>query len=700
MKKRILALLLCILMLLPLVLTSCGEASTPADSTEEEEVYVKPASLNFYIIGDRVSEEAEELMEAAFNKRAKELYKTQVDFIFCTPSEYESVVLAKLEAAQADEGKSAAEKYQEAEIETSLDELNTVIEHYPEIYDNQVDIVLITNRDMYNAFRPHLTELTPLIETSFRDIPQRVNSNLIDAATVDGKMFAVPNNVLIGTYEYVLVNKEIAYLLQYVNKPDAFYTTIGSATKKYLDYAALLELAEQIQTARNATVEDAESYELRQLILNTLEVDDFYPMNTTFDFPTVAYMPKEGENTIFGVVYDYNSTYTNLVELVNVFSNKIYKDHFSLMLEAKANGFCPTDATLTNTGKTAYGIMYLEGSYTDRFAYQDDYFVFEVDQPRLEDDGAYNAMFAVPSYSADAERAMEIVSALVAEDEDTELRNILQYGVENIHYTVDVETQTLERTHTGRLEYMMNANYTGNIITAYACPEDGRDLNYASHFKTQNDAAIRNPLYGLDSKALWKSALDSMVNLVLVEKMVETLKAEINALPLDGPVLKNVASQRAVILQGIPSEPTIATLRDYWEYIRAGYDPTLTYDETTLEEIAAAIRLINADLTKDLLALQTEVKKGAEEFLLNAAEAGQQFMDRALECETAADLEAVCSDITARDPKAPYSQYLYADRSAQWGTGGYIGALIRSDDYPMSLASALFAWWQRALASN
>ena len=68
MKKRVLALLLCLLMVLPMMLTSCDNSDNPDNTTKEEEsVYVKPATLNFYIVGEAVSDSAAAAMQEAFS---------------------------------------------------------------------------------------------------------------------------------------------------------------------------------------------------------------------------------------------------------------------------------------------------------------------------------------------------------------------------------------------------------------------------------------------------------------------------------------------------------------------------------------------------------------------------------------------------------------------------------------------------------
>ena len=703
MKKRVLALLLCILMVLPLMLTSCDTGGGDDDTTTEEDLYVKPATLNFYIIGDKFDADSVAAMQDEFNERARALYKTQVEFIFCTAEEYEEKLMGDLAAVSATTGVSAAQRYERDEVVTSLDDFNSVVEHYPALYNNQIDIMLINSKDLYSKLKGqgYLADVTELLDTRFRDIAQRVNGNLIKGAMDGGRMYAVPNNTLIGTYKYVAIRKDIAYLLNYDDTASDFTVANKDKTKQLLDYSKLLTLARDINACKNAT--DGELAELYSEITAAVGTENIYPMSGAFDFPTVSFFPKgSAENTLFGVVYDFDSTYTNVVTMQNVLANDSYKNHLSLMIEAKNEGYYP-DSTVALPTDAVYGIQYFEGGYTDRFAYEGengegDYFVFEIDQPRLEDDGAFNAMFAVSKFSASAERSMEIISALVA-DEGAELRNILLYGKEGTHYDYDAVNDIV--VPTASTQYVMNVNYTGNVITAYACPAYGRDHTYAGYFKQQNDSATRNPLFGLTSAKLWNDTLTNMVNEVLCKEIPVKIKEEINAITkkTHPELLKNaktdadITDVKTKLINNIPKDPDgeipnaeeIGNLRTYWVQIRADIDPTVERGEDDEPIIIPAT--VNKAMTDTLVAMETAAKEDAQEFLEAAAALSADFMERALACTNVADLDAVCAEIEALRQDLPGGgKYFYATSGSS-----YAGMLNVNRD--STLAGALKAWW-------
>lgn len=679
MKKRVLSFLLCLLMVLPLLLVSCSTNKDPEDTgDEEEELYVKPATLNFYIIGDTVNPEAAIEVEEAFNQRCREIYKTQVNFIYLTAQQYEQRIkedLANAKDAFSDvDAVLPSVSFENAPVETEEDDYGTMIEKYPELGNNQIDILLITSKKMYDDLRAadHLADLTEAVDTDFRDIPQRVNSNLINAAKDGGKLYAIPNNVLIGTYKYVLVRKDIMYDLMYFGDKGALETN-GS-----LDYAKLRDFIVQMQECKDATAADPDLFEIQQKIKNDNGNVDFYPLKAPFAYPTISFLPKGDEETVFGVVYNHNTTYKHQVTLENILLNESYYQHMALMLEAKENYYYPDPALAPKDA--LYGVFYMEGSYTDRLPYEDDYFIYEVDQPRLEDDGAFDAMFAVSKYTASVTRSMEIIDALVA-DAGGELRNILQYGKKGTHYNVDDTTGLVTRTAIGEREYVMNANYTGNIITAHPCPKDGRDANYTSYFKAQNDSATRNPLYGLTGKDLWETTVTNMVTALVCERAEKKIRAEIAAMT-DNQIkdLKGADDEaspnlkRSDLENNIPRGHNFAPLREYWLYLTAGYDPTATY-QSMPQAVREADRVFQTEKVDPILDV-AEVE--AETFASQAAIVGNDYMNRALDCVTKAELDALIREI-----KADTTPYLHAERGVDEidKLMGMLVGTFRSDIY-------------------
>lgn len=682
MKKRVLSFLLCLLMILPLALVSCGPGEDPEDTMpEDEDLYVKPASLNFYIIGDTFNTETVAEMQEAFNAVSRDLYKTQIHFIFCTEAEYEAVITAKLQSAAASNELPAFNRFENAEVETELDDLDTVIELYPEVYNNQVDILLITGKDMFDRLhaKGYLADITADVENINIGIKSHVNTNLLSGAKVDGRLYAVPNNVTIGTYTYMLINKQLA--ARYYNSKASDFTKVDSNTyKTVVNYDACLKFANDIMGD--------------SAVATAMGVSEVYPLESTFEFPTINFFPKAGENTLFGVVYEANTTYTHAVKLDNVFNNEVYKSYFGFMLEAKTQGFCPASG-VAPAADAMYGIRVLKGDYADRFNYTDDYYIYELDQPRLEDDAPFESMFAVSAFSASVGRSMQIIEDLLCNDSAV-LRNILQYGVEGTHYNLN-EKGIVERTAAGQ-SYRMNYNYTGNVILAAPCLEDGMDLSFATYFKQQNDSATRNPLYGLTPELLWERTRESLINYALTENLTKLISADIDALNNNSSEIMKAATQlspaekKAELKAAIPTTRVVSEYRDFWASIRADIDPTAEVKEGTVAPVIPVA--VRNEVNGMIETLRQTVTDEADAHLSAAADAAATLMEQAMACTTKAEFDAHCESIKRLDakPMSELGKLLYNSTAGSI----YHGMLKEKDNnetWSWTLSGALYNWY-------
>ena len=740
MKKRVLSFLLCVLMVLPLMLASCdlgGNDPSTTTKPEEESVYVKPVRLNFHIIADSVvSPEDEVAIEDAFNKISRKLYKTEIDFVFYTAGEYDEKIADVLKNANDIGGISASNRFENSEVVTSLNDVNIPIETYPEIANNQVDIVLINSKDLYQQLRDkrYLAEISTEISTKFKDIEQRVSSHLINGAKEGKKMYAVPNNVLIGQYEFALVNEEMAYQSLYWQKADFLASKDGV---KVVDYAKLREFAATIQNIK--TSGDADSAKLYNDMKATLGVTEIYPIESTFDYPTVSFFPKattvkengadvvKTPDTVFGVVYPFNATLGSSIKLDNVFNDTSYQQHRMLMLEA-ANYISENPVA-----DAAYGITYATGNFVDIEKYEKQgYIVLELDTPRLDSDAAFNAMFAVTNYSASTERSLEIIQAIVAgtSEDEVELRNILQYGVEGRHFDKDDDNHVTRRNN----NYMMNANYTGNLVTAYPCDEDGRGDAFIGYFTEQNKDATLNPLHGMTSDLLWEKCQNYMVDFYLCNAMYDMMIAEFadeEKFPNDviNTFLSDIASdkteakdkaadRRAALIAGAKNvkvqtfypaadfQEAYMRLYQYWLDARANINPLAQKTETSLTAPSNVTNALNAVITD----LETDAKAVAAAYLADAAKAAEALWVEAAACDTLEKFEAFLARLDElksgkyadgtelSESDLEIYTYLYLTRAAADAAGAdFYGLLFTGGSsslvYPSTLTDALAAWY-------
>ena len=774
MKKRVLSLLLCGLMLLPLVLASCGLGGNDPDVTtkpEEDTTYAKPATLNFHIVSEKtVSPEDEAAVEAEFNKISKKLYSTQVDFIFYTADEYEEKLLKTLEDAKKIGGISAADKFENSEVVTSLNDVNIPIETYPAIENNQVDIVLINSKELYQSLRGgrHLAEISTLLSSDFKDIEQRVSSHLINGAKEGKSMYAVPNNVLIGQYEFILVHERMAYLANYEQKEDFLINVGGVKTVNYEKLRSFAAYLQEIKTTND--VDDAKVYDD---ILAALNVDVIYPMEDTrkaqdaplFEYPTVSFFPKatvDGKDsngkdnivypqTSFGVVYPFYATLGTSIKLNNVFdltdpndlNNVSYTEYRKLMLEAKNNGYYPTGPV----DNVAYGIRYATGNFVDITKFEEEgYIVLEVDTPRLDSDAAFNAMFAVTNYSASTERSLQIIQALVAgtDEDEVELRNILQYGVKGSHYTKDDDTNEITRKNQN---YLMRPEYTGNVVTVYPYKDLKHDLSTKydvdkmalGYFTEQNKDATLNPLHGMTADLLWKNCRASMVDFYLCHAMADEMIEEFSdRTKYDNKIIDTlmkdtadpddtVDDKRATLIKGVESaevqtfypaanyKEAYMRLYQYWLDVRAGINPLAEKTEATPTAPSDVKRALDAQIGD----IEDAAKKAADEYLAEAAVAAEVLWAEAELCDTVEKFDAFLERVakfkkvsydatnavwkyddgeTLSDLDVKIYRYLYLTKTnAEAADSDFYGMLFsggsQANLYPSTLTDAMAAWY-------
>lgn len=144
------------------------------------------------------------------------------------------------------------------------------------------------------------------------------------------------------------------------------------------------------------------------------------------------------------------------------------------------------------------------GVYTDPKTGRE-YHVVVAEYPEASSQEMYGNMFAVSAYTASPSRCMEILTYL---NTNTEIRDLLQYGIEGVHYTrtstneTDKYGQSVTKSvvdiedNMGKNVYRMTLERTGNCFVATPTVEQGYDAwVYA---KLQNQSSLVNPLLGFD----------------------------------------------------------------------------------------------------------------------------------------------------------------------------------------------------------
>lgn len=612
MKRRLTALVLSMLMLLSAFsLFSCSEDKIDRDTLQPADDNTRvPVSLNFFIITDeRTTDEAKQRMQDAFNLKSENEYRTHVEFTFCTEEQYASMMEEKFAAIESGEVTSKGE-YTDAELESM-----GTSGPFPEIEEGQIDIVLVTGKEMLEDYvsKGRLKSLNKLLDGDFKAIRSYINTDLYNGVALDGTWYSVPNNKVLGEYTYLMINKEIAED-SYFNKED-FYTIYGAYNRCAWNYANVLKLVEA-SAKKNELNKDNEAY------------TPLIPLLSTFKFPTAEFW-MDGGASVYATLYDANTKLGDQISLINPFTMKPNEDEYpvaqsyinylKLMTANKENGY-----TNVPEGATDFAVGVLKGDYSLRKQYEDDYMVMILDNPRIEEEDIFSSMLTVSSYTRHSERALEIIADLTMKQE---LRNILLYGEEGTHYESyidrDSNTTMVKRVSS---DYMMPIEHTGNMFMAYPCVTDGQDANVWNEGMLQNNQTLRRPTYGFDSQAMWDTLRTSLIDTHTL-LMLKPIANRDSAVSADVANLENYLAnwQKLLFKDMFPEHSDITLLQTELQVaVQSLIDRKI---DSTLEEL----RILTADIADDIIA--------------DAAEISNAYVARLEACATVEEFEELLDTI-------------------------------------------------------
>ncbi len=503
-------------------------------------------------------QKAMDAVEAAFTKETKKNYKINVDIVFLTEDEYYS----KLETAIAantdvdmliDKAARALEFYlremeekianqeiayknkeeltrqfyvdypefwpyregaiwdtddSEGEVEEEyiLNEWGIPELKYPDTEENQVDIIYVSGQERLIKYIENdwLAMLDDDLAGVGALIGDFVAPTLLEGVKYNGMTYAVPNNVAIGAYTYMLIDKQMYDEFGY-GQNFSFDTTLVDCENFLKDVSANLDNKNSAcydVAPINSTFEETLQHFAYFWNIGYEETEDDIG-NVRYEYP---YSANSGFS-VLGALYG-NPANVNRGQIALGFNNLLANSTFQGILQTlktyDINHYYYADNEMIPGQKAA--ISYIEadysvkaeaaengGVYTDEDGRQ--YYVTVVKYPEVGETELYGNMFAVCSATKYTYACVQILAALNTE---STLRNILQYGVEGEHYNIDESTGLLSRIKLNAKGevYDMDINKTGNCFVAHA--EEGQPEDYWEIYKIQNGEAVINPLLGFD----------------------------------------------------------------------------------------------------------------------------------------------------------------------------------------------------------
>lgn len=489
MNKKFMSLFLSTAMLLG-TLAGCSsnageEEDVSAADTEESSRIAMTLSL-WLPTDENTTEEAVELVEAELNRLTQARYDTAIELHAIPRSEYQTTIDAKmteigekLEAeelaaeerrqAAKEESRRAKEESREytpeteeesetvqTEDETYVNDLGISVVRYPDVTDTQMDIFLVQGYENYTHYIEDelIQQLDSELSGSSKILKTYIYPTYLTLANESGT-YAIPNNHPAGEYQYLLVNKELVDTFDYesrsLNSPLRCEDFIR-------DMAYLKEHGEE-------ALQDV------TLVLGPIE-----PAN-------MVYWSIDDEWSIIASQITNTMNYNVKCSPRSIFSTNVYVNTTTMMKQFEDAGWVG-DGVVDEGEKFAVGVLSGDASIAEK--YQDDYYITIYGKPVMDEDDIYGAMFAVSSYSKSLARSMEIITYL---NTDSEIRTVLQYGVEGVHWEVDQENPDV--INILNHDYSMNLLETGNVYMTY--PGEGIPMSQWEYGKQQNLDSIASP---------------------------------------------------------------------------------------------------------------------------------------------------------------------------------------------------------------
>ncbi len=431
------------------------------------------------------------------NVLTKKRFKTQVNIRYFTEDEY----YTKLEAAFTDMAAAKAEAdktgkplfLEVAEDETVENEHGVPELKYPAVWDAQADIVFVGGSQNYYKYVNNgwLSEIKSEDISNFApQLNYHLTSALLSAPKSDAKIYGIPNNNPLGEYTYLALDN--ALMEKYWADVDEMGNSLYSAeTKRFLDD-----------------------------VLNYEGISPIYSENGKVDFEMLHYWSftedyEQAPSTfsLFGGFYTASSTPAETLVYRNVFTLPTYTN--ALATKVYYENTVKNDVKyITQDASVRTAARVVKGTVSDKAALEKDgYTVLTVSAPRITNEDVFGSMFAIGAVTRDKNRNLEILAMLNTE---AEIRNLLQYGIEDVNYTL----KTVKDEAGNELGvyadmkadnmYVMDIAKTGNMFVAYpnAATSDFANGKYGvdawADAKKQNLEATLYPTLGLNFSSAYK----------------------------------------------------------------------------------------------------------------------------------------------------------------------------------------------------
>ena len=431
--KKLLALAACATLTTTTLLTGCGNSGAKAGNKGDE-----PVTLTWYTIGQEPKDL--QMVEDEANKYLEEKINAKIDMKFIDYGDYNqklSVIINSGESFDLAFTCSWAGDY------------------------------------LGNSRKGAFLELNDYLDTTGKGMKEAIDQRFWDGATIDGKIYAVPNQKEISTAPMWVFTKE------YVDEYNIPYQDIH-------------------------TIQDLEPW-LKVIKENEPGVT---PLYITKGFSAPQYFDQLVDPV--GVEHNDDS-----LKIKNMFETDKMKEQLEVLRKYYQAGYINADAATAQDDKSvkrfvtkADGQPYAENLWSKDLKY--DVVASTIMDTYITNASTTGSMIGISKNSKNPEKAVEFLNLL---NTDEYLRNLINYGVEGTHYEKvgDKQIKLLPKEEDYRVGY-----YTvGNLFLTYVL--DKEPLTKWDEFEDFNNKAKNSPALGFKFDPAAVSTEIAAVNNVLEE---------------------------------------------------------------------------------------------------------------------------------------------------------------------------------------
>lgn len=490
MNKKLLSLFLAMLMVLSM-LAGCssksGEDETVEASADTEESSRISMTLTLWIPTSKdTTEEAILATQDAINALTQPKFNTAIELHAIPEKDYQEAIDERMaeitakkeelelaeeaarEAAKAlkEQGITETEPAEEEEAETEeeetfVNELGITVVKYPEVEETQMDIFLVRGYENYKRYieEEAIQQLDSELSGTSKILKTYIYPTFLTLANQKGT-YAIPNNRPVGQYEYLLINKELV---------DAYDYDISNLTSLVKCEDFIADIGFQ-------------------------NLDGVIPLLDEYEASNMTYWSEDGSWSLLGSQITQVMDYNVKCMPKSVISTPVYTNTLLMMKRLGEAGYIG-DGTLEEGEKFAVGII--KGDANTLAQYEEEYYSSIYTKPMANENDIFGNMFAVSTHSKSLARSMEIITYL---NTDTELRTILQYGAEGVHWMVDPSND--ETIISLSDDYKMDLYSTGNVYMTY--PDYGMTMADWDAGKQQNLDSMVSPYLTFDFSTIYE----------------------------------------------------------------------------------------------------------------------------------------------------------------------------------------------------